>query len=256
MKKVACVGLTVLLPTLCLLLYTILPYKMSSTHDAFVPTPHSHALPKPAFTGTTPSEVDRATTQAPPLATWTDTPYKVSGGDRLDRPSPARSGFAPAAEVHVPANVQAPAQPDSGSSRGHTPPMHSDVRDAMPGTNDATYVMHDAGTNSATRDDTHEMSSDVMRATHEAVGFKHPKEYELPPPLGNCTWPHERFIFVCVSYGRHNNQLIELAKSWSLAYHTNRTLVLPKFYRKFMNDEGTRPTQEFYNISGPVRMVC
>eukprot|EP01006_Ploeotia_vitrea_P058613 TRINITY_DN69816_c0_g1_i1.p1 TRINITY_DN69816_c0_g1~~TRINITY_DN69816_c0_g1_i1.p1 ORF type:complete len:472 (-),score=14.79 TRINITY_DN69816_c0_g1_i1:122-1537(-) len=66
----------------------------------------------------------------------------------------------------------------------------------------------------------------------------------------------ERFVVCCTSYGRHNNQLIELAKSYSLAYHTGRTLVLPTFYHKFMGDEGTHPAEYFYDISnGPVKVI-
>eukprot|EP00667_Euglena_gracilis_P014206 EG_transcript_14709 len=66
----------------------------------------------------------------------------------------------------------------------------------------------------------------------------------------------ERFLFVCVQYGRHNNQLIALAKSYSLAYHSNRTLVLPRMYKKHPYDETTRPAEEFYDLSGgPVRVL-
>eukprot|EP00668_Euglena_longa_P018483 GGOE01023061.1.p1 GENE.GGOE01023061.1~~GGOE01023061.1.p1 ORF type:complete len:417 (+),score=72.77 GGOE01023061.1:95-1345(+) len=65
----------------------------------------------------------------------------------------------------------------------------------------------------------------------------------------------ERFLFVCVQYGRHNNQLISLAKSYSLAYHSNRTLVLPQMYKKHPHDESTRPAEQFYDLSsGPVRV--
>uniref|UniRef100_A0A7S4D031 GDP-fucose protein O-fucosyltransferase 2 n=1 Tax=Eutreptiella gymnastica TaxID=73025 RepID=A0A7S4D031_9EUGL len=85
------------------------------------------------------------------------------------------------------------------------------------------------------------------------------------PPLSEMHAPSEktadrastdRYLFVCVQYGRHNNQLIELAKSYSIAYHSNRTLVLPEFYKKHPHDDWTRPAEEFYDLTaGPVSVL-
>eukprot|EP00993_Chasmostoma_nieuportense_P001388 NODE_2275_length_1225_cov_77.780510_g2163_i0.p1 GENE.NODE_2275_length_1225_cov_77.780510_g2163_i0~~NODE_2275_length_1225_cov_77.780510_g2163_i0.p1 ORF type:complete len:374 (-),score=70.31 NODE_2275_length_1225_cov_77.780510_g2163_i0:39-1160(-) len=98
----------------------------------------------------------------------------------------------------------------------------------------------------------------LVRTLFTAASPTHTHTLPLTPTTSNLSappnvWGSNRFLMVCVAYGRHNNQLIALAKAYSIAYHTNRTLILPMFFQK---RTGFNAVESFYDVfDGPVAVV-
>ena len=65
--------------------------------------------------------------------------------------------------------------------------------------------------------------------THEETQKAQPRGRAQGADLSQSQPDDAKYLFGCMVWGRHNNQLLTLAKLYAIAHRTNRTLVMPDF---------------------------
>ena len=83
-----------------------------------------------------------------------------------------------------------------------------------------------------------------------------PASYPLPPRTEQYT-DEGRYLFVCPNYGRTNNQVVSLAKAYTLAYYSRRTLVMTRWWHKAHGTDRKKGSVcKYFNFTGgPVRII-
>ena len=77
------------------------------------------------------------------------------------------------------------------------------------------------------------------------------------PPRTDARNASGRYLFVCPNYGRTNNQMVSLAKAYTLAYYSRRTLVMTRWWHKNSGTDKKRSSVDrYFNFTGgPVPII-